>query len=343
MKEKRKIVAGITLGDPNGIGPEIILKVFSDSRIMDFCTPVIYGSMQVLKHYKSILHLPDLALSELKDPSKPKKNKVNVIDCLKEETSIEVGQATSEGGKLAFESLKLCAEHAKEGIIDVVVTSPLNKKNIELFNEGFTGHTGYLAEMDKGEALMILCSEKMKIAMVTGHVSIGQVKEKITVESVIEKIEALNRSMKNDFGIAKPRIAVLGLNPHAGEEGMLGTEEKEIISPAIEQVKTKGIIAVGPYPSDGFFGSGNYTNFDAILAMYHDQALIPFKTLSFENGVNYTAGLSFVRTSPDHGTAYEIAGKGEAHESSLRSALYYAIDIFRKREEELALREAESV
>jgi len=341
MKDNVKTIVGISIGDVNGIGPEIILRTFSDVRLLDLCTPIVYGSMRVIDYYKKTLLLPDLAIHQIEDVQELKKNKINVLNCLKEDTKINEGFSTSESGKLAYEALIQATSDIKKGLIDVLVTAPINKKGIRNFHEGFTGHTGYLSEIDGNEALMLLCSEKMRIAMVTGHISLSEIKNNLNADVVIAKIEALNKSLKQDFGIVKPRIAVLGLNPHAGEEGLMGSEEIEIILPAIDQAKTKGIIAVGPYPSDGFFGSGNYLNFDAVLAMYHDQALIPFKTLSFENGVNYSAGLSFVRTSPDHGTAYEIAGKGLASESSFRSAVYAACDIFKKRKEELNLEVAE--
>ena len=343
MKDYVKPVVGVTIGDINGIGPEIILRAFSDSRFLDMCSPVIYGSVEVLDYYKRTLHLPDLALQEIKDASELKKNKVNVINCIDEKVEPEPGHSTSKAGEISFAALNRVLEDIKSDKVDVMVTSPINKKNVRLHSEGFTGHTGFLSTNDSGEALMLLCSEKMKIAMVTGHVPLSQVKSEITVEALIKRIEALNKSLTQDFSIDRPRIAVLGLNPHAGEEGILGTEEKDIIMPAIDQVKTKGIIAVGPYPADGFFGSANYLNFDGILAMYHDQALIPFKTLSFESGVNFTAGLSFIRTSPDHGTAYGIAGQGVASESSFRTAIYMACDIFRRRlEEKLPVEEQEA-
>lgn len=335
MKEISKPVVGVTIGDMNGIGPEIILKVFSDSRLLDICCPVIYGSLMALDYYKKNLHLPDLALNQIKDAEEIKRNKVNVIECLEEKVQVEPGHSTDEAGKLAYAALLKATEDVLSKKIDLIVTAPINKKNIRDFHKNFTGHTGFLSEKDGNEALMILCSEKMKIAMVTGHVALSDVKKNITVESVISKIESLHKCLIRDFGIRRPRIAVLGLNPHAGEEGILGTEEITIINPSIDQVKTKGILAAGPYPADGFFGSANYLNFDGILAMYHDQALIPFKTLNFENGVNFSASLNFIRTSPDHGTAYEIAGKGEASESSMRSAIYTACDIFRLHQEQI--------
>ena len=301
MKDQNKPIVGITIGDINGIGPEIILKTFLDTRIFDFCSPIIFGSNQVLEHYKQVLHLPDVPIHKIKAISDFKKNKLNVFDCLKEPVEISTGNITNDAGKLAFASLEQSCDAVIEGDIDVILTAPINKKNVRNYHDGFTGHTGYLAEKDDQGALMMLNSDKLRITMVTGHIALGDVKSSLSTEGIIDKLEALNKCLVGDFGITRPKIAVLGLNPHAGEEGLMGKEETELIQPAISQVKTKGMHVFGPYPSDGFFGSANYTNFDAVLAMYHDQALIPFKTLSFESGVNYTAGLSFIRTSPDHG------------------------------------------
>ncbi len=334
MSENTKAIIGITIGDVNGIGPEIILKTLSDSRLLDLCSPVIYGSMKVLQDYKKEMHFRDLPLQSIKDITELKKNKVNIVDCLDENVEIEFGHANALTGKLAFKSLERATNDALEGKIDAVVTAPLNKINIASFYDGFTGHTGYLSDRCEKEALMILCSEKMKIATVTGHVSLSKVSSTIDTDLIINRIELLHKSLITDFGIDRPKIAVLGLNPHAGEEGLMGNEELDVISPAIDQVKTKRILAFGPYPSDGFFGSGSYVNFDGILAMYHDQALIPFKTLSFEEGVNFSSNLDFVRTSPDHGTAYEIAGQGRASEASFRQAIYAACDIYRQRKTE---------
>ena len=336
MSEREKTIVGISIGDVNGIGPEIILKTFSDSRMLDICSPVIYGSIDVLQEYKKILHLPDLPLQSISDVTALKKNKVNIIDCFDEKLDLEFGQSTDAAGKLAFKSLERVTDDALSSKIDVIVTAPINKRNVSDFYSGFTGHTGYISDRSEKEALMILCSEKLKIAMVTGHIPLSKVAETINTDLIIKRIEALNKSLIHDFGIDRPKIAVLGLNPHSGENGLLGTEEEKIIVPAISQVKTKRILAFGPYASDGFFGSGNYANFDGILAMYHDQALIPFKTLSFEDGVNYSAGLDFIRTSPDHGTAYEIAGQKIASESSFRQAVYQACDIFSQRKSEMA-------
>ncbi|HAW52416.1 MAG TPA: 4-hydroxythreonine-4-phosphate dehydrogenase PdxA [Flavobacteriales bacterium] len=335
MSEREKTIVGISIGDVNGIGPEIILKTFSDSRMLDMCAPVIYGSIDVLQEYKKILHLPDLPLYSISSATDLKRNKVNIIDCFEGKVDLEFGQSTAAAGELAFKSLEKLTDDALASKVDVIVTAPINKRNVSEFYSGFTGHTGYISDRCEKEALMILCSEKMKIAMTTGHISLSKVSSTITTELIIRRIEALHKSLMQDFGIDRPKIAVLGLNPHSGEHGLLGSEEEKVILPAISQVKTKRILAFGPYSSDGFFGSGNYTNFDAILAMYHDQALIPFKTLSFEDGVNYSAGLDFIRTSPDHGTAYEIAGQKLASEASFRQAVYKACDIFSQRKSEL--------
>ena len=343
MKEQNKPIVGITIGDINGIGPEIILKTFLDARIFDFCTPIVFGSYFILDQYKEALHLPDVPLHKIKSVSDYKKNKLNVLDCLQENVELSSGHITSDAGKLAFASLKIAVDEIKENNIDVLLTAPINKKNVREHCEGFIGHTGYLAQRDENESLMMLNSDKLKVTMATGHVALGDVKSLLTTETIINKLEALNKCLIRDFGISRPKIAVLGLNPHAGEEGLMGTEETDIIQPAISEVKTKGLFVFGPYPSDGFFGSANYTNFDAVLAMYHDQALIPFKTLSFESGINFTAGLSFIRTSPDHGTAYEIAGKRLASESSFRAALYQGCDIFKQRRTLVSERVEESV
>jgi len=343
MKDQIKPIVGITIGDINGIGPEIILKTFLDSRIFDFCIPIVFGSYQVLEDYKQSLHLPDVPIHKIKTVSEYKKNKLNVIECLDEQIEISTGQITNDAGKLAFAALEKASDEVIEGNIDLMLTAPINKKNVRNHSDGFTGHTGYLGNKDDREPLMMLVSDKLRITMTTGHVALGDVKTLLTTESIIDKLEALNKCLLGDFGISRPKIAVLGLNPHAGEEGLMGKEEIDIIQPAISQVKTKGMLVFGPYPSDGFFGSANYTNFDAVLAMYHDQALIPFKTLSFESGVNFTAGLSFIRISPDHGTAYEIAGKRIASESSFRMALYKGCDIFKQRNILVSERQEESV
>lgn len=334
MKENKKPILGITIGDMNGIGPELILRVFSDSRMLDLCLPVIYGSLQVLDYYKKALHFSEILFNQIKNVSEIKKNKINVLDCLTDEISVQEGQSTIIAGKLSFSALEWATNDVLDGKIDGIVTAPINKVNVSSFYKGFSGHTGYFAERDQNNAIMILHSDLMKIAMVTGHIALTEIKKELTTEGIMKCLEAFNRSLKSDFGVDRPKIAVLALNPHAGEQGIMGKEEAEIIVPAINQVKTKNILAFGPYPSDGFFGAETYRNFDGILAMYHDQALIPFKTLCFENGVNFTAGLSFIRTSPDHGTAYDIAGKGLASEASMRSAIYAACDIFEHRKVE---------
>lgn len=335
MKENKKPILGITIGDINGIGPELILRVFSDSRMLDLCVPVIYGSVSVLEHYKRTLHFQDISFNQIKNLSEIKKNKINVLNCVTdEELVIEEGTSTIIAGKLSFSAIEKATNDILESRIDGIVTSPINKSNVSSFYNGFSGHTGYFAERDQNNAIMILHSDIMKIAMVTGHISLAEIKKELSTEKIMKCLEALNRSLKSDFGIDRPKIAVLALNPHAGEQGIMGKEEIDDIIPAINQVKTKNILAFGPYPSDGFFGAGSYRNFDGVLAMYHDQALIPFKTLCFENGVNFTAGLSFIRTSPDHGTAYDIAGKGLASEASMRSAIYAACDIFEQRKAE---------
>ena len=327
-----KPILGITLGDYNGVGPEVILKTMADSRITKICTPVIYGSNKILLKYKKLLEIEEInfQISKTVDNLIPKK--INVINCWDDDLEIEPGKVTTEAGRCAFLSLNKATEDLISKKIDGIVTAPINKKNIQSSDFKFAGHTEYFASKDSGvEHLMLLVSEDLRVGVATGHIPLSEVKQKLTKEIILSKVNILYKSLKNDFQILKPRIALLGLNPHAGEEGLLGTEEKDFIAPLVEELKNKGVLIFGPLSADGFFGSGQFKKFDGILAMYHDQGLIPFKTLAFEQGVNFTAGLSFVRTSPDHGTAYDLAGKGIASESSFREALYLAIDVVKNR------------
>lgn len=328
-----KIKVGISIGDLNGIGMEVIIKTFKDSRMMDFCTPIVFGSSKVASIHRKAVELQDFNFYNINTIIEAKENKVNLLNCWKEDIDINFGAATTTSGEYAFQSMKLACDALKEEKIDVLVTAPINKASIQEKIRNFVGHTEFLQGNFEGEALMIMVSEIMKIAFVTGHVPLTEVKKAITIENIISKTKKLNASLLQDFGIRKPKIAILGLNPHAGEEGLLGDEEKEIITPTIKQLKDEGIMAFGPYPADSFFTPKNLTAFDGILSMYHDQGLTPFKTLSFSEGVNYTAGLNIVRTSPVHGTAIEIAGKGEANEQSFREAVFMACDIFKKRAE----------
>ncbi len=332
----KKPIVGITLGDYNGIGPEVILKALKNNQLTKICTPVIYGSMRILNRYRQQLDMKDWNLFGIQKVEQANPKATNVITCwLDPEEEIQPGQVTNEAGKGAFESLKRATEDLKEGKIDALVTAPINKNNILSGSDEvkFVGHTDYLAKAFNAKPLMFMVSERLRVGLVTDHISIKELSQQLTKNNIVGKVDAMIQSLKNDFGIKKPRIAVLGLNPHAGEEGLLGKEEIEVIAPAIKQFRDKGQLVFGPYPADGFFAAQSYKKFDAVLAMYHDQGLIPFKTIAFDEGVNYTAGLSVVRTSPDHGTAYDIAGKNKADESSMLQAIYMALDIVKFRTE----------
>lgn len=333
---------GITHGDYNGANYEILMKVFDDGHIAELFTPIIYGSPKIFKEYRKILDLPEVNYNIIEHADAARKGAVNIIDIMEFEPEVLPGQSTRKAGTAARTALNRAVEDLKEGKIDVLVTSPINKENIQSDDFRFPGHTEFLESRlggdDNGKALMILCSERLKVALVTTHLPISEVASHITEENILDKLSAFNESLENDFTRPHPKIAVLSLNPHSGDNGVLGKEEQEIIAPAIAKARDENIMAFGPYAADGFFGSGNYRKFDGVLAMYHDQGLIPFKLLSMENGVNYTAGLSFVRTSPDHGTAYDIAGKGVAEADSLRSAIYAAMDIVRNRRQNEVLK-----
>lgn len=331
MKEHRLRV-GITQGDINGISYEVILKTLMDSRVYEMCTPIIYGSPKVVAYHRKTLNMNNLSLITIRSADEANARKANIINCLDDNVRVELGRSTPQAGEASLISLQAAILDLKSNKIDVLVTGPINKSNIQSESFSFAGHTDYLKEQfDAKEVLMIMVSEMVKVALVTGHVPISQVSSLITVENIISKIKLLNKSLISDFAVHKPRIAVLALNPHAGDEGLIGREEIDIIIPAIEKAKDQGILAFGPFPADGFFGSDNFSKFDAVLAMYHDQGLAPFKTLVFEDGVNYTAGLPIVRTSPAHGTAYELVGRDVASENSFRQALYLACDIYKNR------------
>ncbi|MEQ8245688.1 4-hydroxythreonine-4-phosphate dehydrogenase PdxA [Fulvivirga sp.] len=330
--DKPKI--GITIGDINGIGPEVIIKALNDNRILNYMTPVIYGSTKAISYYRKAFDLDDFNYTHYRD-NKFTNSKINIVNCWDEMIEINAGSVTPEVGTASFKALQKAVEHLKEGLIDAVVTAPINKNNIQSEDFKFAGHTEYFTENFNGkDSLMFLASEDLKVGVVTGHIPLKDVSQSITKELIIKKLKIMEESLRLDFGISKPRIAVLGLNPHAGEEGLLGSEDGNVIKPALDELKNKGMLIFGPYPADGFFGKGEYKKFDAVLAMYHDQGLIPFKTLAFNNGVNFTAGLSIIRTSPDHGTAYDIAGKNVANESSMREAIFMAYDIFKNRSEQ---------
>lgn len=338
MSEKLKI--GISVGDVNGIGLEIIIKTLADARIFDYCTPIVYGHTKVASFHRRSVQVHDLNFNVIDSPANAHHKKANIINCWEEDVKIDLGVSNEIGGKYALISLQRATDDLLAGQIDALVTAPINKDNIQSATFNFPGHTEYLQQRDgAGEVLMFLVSETLKVGVVTGHIPVAQIPQSLSVEKILAKLKLMNTSLKKDFWIRKPKIAVLGLNPHAGDNGLIGNEEKDIIIPAIEEARANDILALGPYPADGFFANGSYMQFDAVLAMYHDQGLIPFKQISFESGVNYTAGLSFVRTSPDHGTAYDIAGKNKASEVSFREALFEAIHIVKHRRETALLNE----
>lgn len=323
---------GITHGDINGIGYEVIIKLLEDNRILELMTPVVYGSAKLMAQYCKLLGKPNLPLNQIMDADEARHGAINIINVVGEEVKAEPGETSDSAGKAAFAALEACVNDVMEGKIDAMVTAPISKSAVQSDEFHFPGHTEYLGEATHGNPLMILFNSSMRIALVTTHLPVSRIAEEITEDAIVEKLRVFNESLKQDFGIVRPRIAVLSLNPHAGDNGLLGKEEEEIIIPAIRKASDDRIYCFGPYAADGFFGSGQYKKFDGILAMYHDQGLAPFKTVAMDSGVNFTAGLSIVRTSPDHGTAFDIAGRGEASEESLREAVYAAIDITRNRE-----------
>jgi 4-hydroxythreonine-4-phosphate dehydrogenase len=336
MGEEKKIKVGISIGDINGIGCEVALKTFQDSRMLEFCTPILFASNKVISQQKQDLGI-NLNYQAVQSARQSSENKVNVVSAWKDVVELNYGEATQKAGALAIRSLKAAVEALKKDEIDVLVTAPINKANIQSEEFNFPGHTDYLAGQLGGESLMFMVSPELKIGLLTDHLAVKDVPGSIDGELINRKVAIIERSLKMDFGIQRPKIALLGINPHSGDNGVIGKEDDEILRPAIENLSKKGHLVYGPYAADSFFGSGTHRQFDAVLAAYHDQGLIPFKTLSFGKGVNFTAGLSHVRTSPDHGTAYEIAGKGEADESSFKEAVFSALEIFKKREEFKAL------
>ena len=330
----KKLVVGITQGDSNGIGYEVIIKAFSDERMLDLCTPVIYGSSKIFGFYRKQLHnIGQINTNVISNAREAHPKRVNILNCLPENVFVEPGLSTPDSAKAAIVSLEKGVGDLKEGNIDVLVTAPINKRAMNNEGFGFTGHTEYLKKAFGAEDVtMIMVSDQLKVGIVTSHIPLKDVPAALTQEKILKKLRAMKQSLERDFGIISPKIAVLGLNPHCGDGGLLGDEEQSVILPAINTANEEGILAFGPYSADGFFGLGNYSKFDATLAMYHDQGLAPFKAIVFESGVNYTAGLPAVRTSPDHGTAYEKAGKDEADPRSMISAIYTAMDIYRNRE-----------
>jgi 4-hydroxythreonine-4-phosphate dehydrogenase len=331
MKDKKRIRIGITHGDINGIGCEVILKTLNDTRILELCTPVLYSSPKVIAYYRKALNLNNLNTVSIRSAADAQEDRINVVNCLGDDVRVDIGKSTPQGGEASLASLQAAVKELKDNWMDALVTAPINKHNIQSEQFRFPGHTEYLQSEFGNEALMLMVGNRLRIGILTGHVPIAEVPKLISKNKIIDVLRLLNRTLFEDFNIHRPRIAVLSLNPHAGDAGIFGHEEQEIIIPAVEQAKKDGILAFGPYPSDGFFGSDNYTKFDVVLSMYHDQGMTAFKTLCFDNGVNFTAGLPVIRTSPAHGTAYELAGMDMASTESFRQALFLACDITRNR------------
>ena len=330
MDKKARI--GISVGDLNGVGSELILKTFSDPRMFEFCTPVVFASNRSFQYLKKHFNLP-VATQQVDNLDKLSDKKLNVFNLWKDSFNFEFGKETPEAGKLAIESLKEATSALKAKKIDALLTAPINKANIQAEDFSFPGHTDFLAQELEGNPLMFMVSDELKIGLLTDHVAVKEVAEVITPKLIKEKIMTIHESLKKDFRVRKPKIAVLGINPHSGDNGVIGKEDDEVLRPTLAQLNESGILVYGPYAADGFFGSQSYNKFDAVIASYHDQGLIPFKTLTFGQGVNYTAGLSEVRTSPDHGTAYDIAGQGKANINSFKEALFTAIKIVKNRAE----------
>lgn len=336
MIKQNKIVVGISIGDLNGIGPEIVLKTFQDQRMLEFCTPVIFASHKLMTYFKREYDLR-CNLNGIDTLDALAHKKINILNVWKEQVDINFGKENSTIGSYAIKSLKSAVSELKKKTIDVLVTAPINKSNVQSENYNFPGHTDYLNQELEGDSLMLMISNSLRIGLLTDHVAVKDVVKNITNQLIEKKINTIHKSLIQDFGIIKPKIAVLGINPHTGDYGVIGTEDDTVLRPALDNIRKNGKLVFGPYAADSFFGSENYKNFDAIIASYHDQGLIPFKTLTFGSGVNYTAGLNRIRTSPDHGTAYDIAGKNIANHESFKEAVFSAINIYKKRKEYLAM------
>lgn len=338
MRKEKKIKIGISIGDLNGIGGELIVKTFSDNRLLEFCTPIVFASTKTMsflkKHFQS-----SISFHGIHDASHAVDGKLNVVNVWKQDVNIEFGKETLEAGQYALESLKAAVASIKANEVDVLVTAPINKHNIQSEDFKFPGHTDFLNQELQGDSLMFMVSDTLRVGLLTDHVPVGDVPQHLNEALILKKINLIHHSLKQDFAIRAPKIAVLGVNPHTGDNGVIGSEDDTILRPAIEKIKASGKLIYGPYAADSFFGSNNYQNFDAILATYHDQGLIPFKTLTFGNGVNYTAGLNKVRTSPDHGTAYDIAGKGISNIDSFKEAIFVGIEIYRNRNMDAELKQ----
>lgn len=328
-----KIKVGISHGDINGIGYEIIIKTLIEPRILEMCTPIIYGSPKVAAYHRKSLNVENLSFNHIRGAHEAAPNRANIINCIDENIRVELGKSTPSAGESSFQALERAVADLQKGYIDVLITAPINKYNIQNDKFSFPGHTEYLAQQFKvDDVVMLMVGENLKVGVATGHIPLSEVPRQISKKRILSKLRIIHKSLMQDFFITNPRIAVLGINPHAGDNGLIGREEEEILLPAIEQAHAEGITALGPYPADGFFGAGTYRRFDAVLAMYHDQGMIPFKLVSFDQGVNFTAGLPVIRTSPAHGTAYDIAGEGKASPDSFREALYLALDINKNRQ-----------
>lgn len=338
MKKAENIIVGISIGDLNGIGSEVVLKTFEDSRMLEFCTPVIFANVKIISFAKKSLDA-GMQLHGIDSLEQIVIGKINVLNVWKESVNIEYGTNDENVGKYAIKSFVAATKALKEGLVDVLVTAPINKYNIQAEDFKFPGHTDYLDQELEGDALMLMVQDNLRVGLITDHIPVNEVSAHLTEALIKNKILTVKKALIQDFSINKPKIAVLGLNPHAGDGGVIGKEDDEIIRPTIKKMFESGTLVFGPYPADGFFGSNQYEKYDAVIATYHDQGLIPFKTLSFGKGVNYTAGLNKIRTSPDHGTAYEIAGKGLADHNSFKEAVYLAIDIFHSRNEYLIISE----
>lgn len=335
MNEEKKIKVAITHGDINGVGYEVILKTFGDSRMFDLCTPIVYGSTKVASYHKKLLtSMPqEMQFTSIRDASEAQDRKFNFINLTSEEVKIDLGKSTDVAGRLSRESLNRACADLKAGKVDVLVTAPINKRNIQAPDFDFPGHTEFLSHQFGSSSLMMMVCDRIRIGIMTNHYALKDVPGALTHNLLFDKMMLMNESLKRDFGITRPKIAVLALDPHAGDDGVIGDFDKKVIRPVIDEVQSKGVLAYGPFPSDGFFGSSEFNKFDGVLALYHDQGLIPFKLMSFTEGVNYTAGLPYVRTSPAHGTGYDIAGKDKASEQSFRAAVYLACNILRNRKE----------
>lgn len=332
VKKAENIIVGISIGDLNGIGSEVVLKTFEDNRMLELCTPVIFANVKIMSFLKKNLNL-EASLHGIDTLSQVVFGKINVLNVWKEGVNLEFGKNDDVVGKYAIKSFQAATAALKDRLIDVLVTAPINKYNIQSDDFKFPGHTDYLDKELTGNALMLMVHDKLRVGLLTDHIPVNEVSTHLTEELLVKKVDTIIKTLQQDFGVSKPKVALLGLNPHSGDNGVIGDEEEKIIKPAVKKMFDSGKMVFGPFASDSFFGSLQYEKYDAILAMYHDQGLIPFKTLSFGNGVNYTAGLNRIRTSPDHGTAFEIAGKGIANHDSFKEAVYLALDIYKKRNE----------